>query len=568
VFVSRDALIHLQANRANVKSDLVVPLAFTYAPTTDNGNLTSQTITAPSFSQTQYYGYDGVNRLKAASEGAALTGGGTTCPVTQSWCQEYGYEAFGNRWVSFSNRTLHLATPTSAANFNAATNRLTGSGITYDNAGNLTAHPFLTPGAGGGMVYNASNKMTQFTATGVSVSYRYDAQERRVRQDSGGQTTIWVYDAFGQLAAEYATNLTMPEGVYYRTTDHLGSTRIVTNQSAAVVQRRDFFPFGEAIPADSSHGNRQAVTDGGQVTYNAALGVRQQFTGQQRDEDTGLDYFWARNYPAPTGCFTSMDPKLESAELSDPRSWNRFVYARDNPHAYVDPDGEIVVPVIIWLGLAGDTGGCLVGGGVEIAEQLVDQRLDNGNLENVQIDVGDVLGSAAGGAVAGGLGAITLGQATLTGTGLVVVSSLAGGATGGVAGMVESAVSGEQMDLGDFLLEVGEGMITGPLGHFRLIRAVPGLGRSRVGRGRIGRMVGRRQRTTSLRACTLQERRHAQNVAKRQAIDALVGEVNLGALVPAADTMIRIPIEFLDLDGNGAPPMPEPEDPTPRMEEF
>jgi hypothetical protein len=155
-----------------------------------------------------------------------------------------------------------MATPTSAAAFNGSTNRLTGSGITYDNAGNLTAHPFLTPGAGGGMVYNASNKMTQFTATGVQFTvtgvqftakgaYRYDAQQRRVRQDSGGQTTIWVYDAFGQLAAEYATNLTMVQGVYYRTTDHLGSTRIVTNQSAAVVQRRDFFPFGEAIPADS-----------------------------------------------------------------------------------------------------------------------------------------------------------------------------------------------------------------------------------------------------------------------------------------------------------------------------
>jgi YD repeat-containing protein len=233
-----------QTNCAAAGGDLL-RLAFAYAtPTTDNGNLTSQTITAPSFSQTQYYGYDGVNRLKAASEGAALTGGGTTCPTTQSWCREYGFDPFGNRWVGFSNRTLHMATPTSAAAINGSTNRLTGTGITYDNDGNLTAHPFITPG-GGGMVYNASNKMTQFTATGVSVAYRYDAKERRVRQDSGGETTIWVYDAAGQLAAEYATNLTMVQGIYYRTTDRLGSTRVVTNQSAAVVQRRDFFPFGE-----------------------------------------------------------------------------------------------------------------------------------------------------------------------------------------------------------------------------------------------------------------------------------------------------------------------------------
>jgi hypothetical protein len=48
-----------QTNCAVSGSDLL-RLAFAYAtPTTDNGNLTSQTITAPGFSQTQYYGYDG-----------------------------------------------------------------------------------------------------------------------------------------------------------------------------------------------------------------------------------------------------------------------------------------------------------------------------------------------------------------------------------------------------------------------------------------------------------------------------------------------------------------------------
>jgi RHS repeat-associated protein len=189
------------------------------------------------------------------------------------------------------------------------------------------------------MVYNASNKMTQFTATGVSVAYRYDAKERRVRQDSGGQTTIWVYDAFGQLAAEYSTNLTMVQGVYYRTTDHLGSTRIVTNQSAAVVQRRDFFPFGEAIPADSSHGNRHLVLDGGQAAYNATLDLRQQFTGQQRDGDTGLDYFLARNYFAPLGRFLSIDPGSAGARPPAPQSWNGYAYVENRPLIATDPMG-------------------------------------------------------------------------------------------------------------------------------------------------------------------------------------------------------------------------------------
>jgi hypothetical protein len=47
-------------------------LAFTYGtPTTDNGNLTSQTIAAPGFSQTQYYGYE--KRGKNGGQATILT---------------------------------------------------------------------------------------------------------------------------------------------------------------------------------------------------------------------------------------------------------------------------------------------------------------------------------------------------------------------------------------------------------------------------------------------------------------------------------------------------------------
>jgi RHS repeat-associated protein len=132
----------------------------------------------------------------------------------------------------------------------------------------------------------------------------------------------------------------MVQGVYYRATDHLGSTRVVTNESGAVVQRRDFFPFGEAIPADSSHGNRHLVLDGGQATYNASSGVKQQFTGQQRDAETGLDYFWARTYHPSIGRFLSVDPSSAGARISDPQSWNSYSYVRNGPLALVDPDGR------------------------------------------------------------------------------------------------------------------------------------------------------------------------------------------------------------------------------------
>ncbi|MBX3435789.1 MAG: hypothetical protein KF847_20925 [Pirellulales bacterium] len=202
----------------------------------------------------QAYTYDPVNRLASVTE----TKGGSA-----QWSRSYSYDHFGNRWISgATGHTLHSATPTSSAAIEAATNRLASTtGAVYDNAGNMTAHPFITPGSGS-MTYDANNKMTAFTATGVSVNTIYDATGKRVRKVHNGQTTVWVYDAFGRLAAEYTTaTLYDTPGTYYRTTDHLGSTRLVTDAAGAVKQRRDYFPFGEEI--EDTLSGRGAVEDGG-----------------------------------------------------------------------------------------------------------------------------------------------------------------------------------------------------------------------------------------------------------------------------------------------------------------
>jgi hypothetical protein len=53
-------------------------------------------------------------RLKAGSEGAPLVGG-TTCPTTQSWCREYGFDPFGNRSVSHGTRQIWQRTGTEGA---------------------------------------------------------------------------------------------------------------------------------------------------------------------------------------------------------------------------------------------------------------------------------------------------------------------------------------------------------------------------------------------------------------------------------------------------------------------
>jgi RHS repeat-associated protein len=95
-------------------------------------------------------------------------------------------------------------------------------------------------------------------------------------------------------------------------------------------------PFGEEIPA--SFGVRAAI--GG---YGATDGVKQRFTGKERDLESGLDYFGARYFSGPQGRFTTADAVfLYDEHLVDPQQWNRYAYVRNNPLKYVDPTGNAI----------------------------------------------------------------------------------------------------------------------------------------------------------------------------------------------------------------------------------
>jgi RHS repeat-associated protein len=67
--------------------------------------------------------------------------------------------------------------------------------------------------------------------------------------------------------------------------------------------------------------------------------VRQQFTGQERD-DTGLDFFQARYFTSAQGRFASVDPANAGASLGDPQSWNGYAYVSNSPLRFTDPSGE------------------------------------------------------------------------------------------------------------------------------------------------------------------------------------------------------------------------------------
>ncbi len=97
-----------------------------------------------------------------------------------------------------------------------------------------------------------------------------------------------VYGADGRLMAEYGS--VAAGGRQYLTADHLGSVRVVTDAAGAVVERRDYLAFGRELTFTAGD-PRQGVAG-----YGGSAGLRQQFTGKERDGETGLDYFGARYY--------------------------------------------------------------------------------------------------------------------------------------------------------------------------------------------------------------------------------------------------------------------------------
>jgi RHS repeat-associated protein len=78
------------------------------------------------------------------------------------------------------------------------------------------------------------------------------------------------------------------------------------------------------------------------------LQPRHLFTDQERDAETGLDYFHARFYDPWVGRFLEQDPELGGASAGvtfdrlagDASSLNAHAYVRNRPTGLVDPTGR------------------------------------------------------------------------------------------------------------------------------------------------------------------------------------------------------------------------------------
>jgi RHS repeat-associated protein len=211
--------------------------------------------------------------------------------------------------------------------YNAANNQ--NPNFSYDAAGNQTTFGSLT------LSYDAENRQWKMVDMGGGTgTFQYDGLGHRVVKVLPSLTTTYVYDGFGQMAAEYYSGTALPRppcSTCYLSYDYLGSVRMVTDAGANVVARHDFAPFGQEI-ASGVNGRGSA--------WGSISDVDAKFTGQVRDQESGLDFFNARYFAASLGRFSSPDPGNAGASLGDSQSWNGYAYAVNNPLRFVDPSGQ------------------------------------------------------------------------------------------------------------------------------------------------------------------------------------------------------------------------------------
>ena len=119
----------------------------------------------------------------------------------------------------------------------------------------------------------------------------------------------------------------------YHHGDHLGSTHMITEGKktglhagisyprGTVIQRFEYLPWGQ-----------EAFALNPNQTYDP------RFTGQEYDIETGLYFYKAQYYNPALGRFIQPDSIVP--DPTDPQSYNRYAYVRNNPLKYTDPSGH------------------------------------------------------------------------------------------------------------------------------------------------------------------------------------------------------------------------------------
>ena len=127
----------------------------------------------------------------------------------------------------------------------------------------------------------------------------------------------------GYAKATAANPTTYSFEFYYYNRDHLGNIREVVDSAGTVKQVTNYYPSG------TPYADPAAVMNAGMQPYK--------YNGKELDRMHGLDTYdyGARQYDPVTARWDRMD------QLAERKPWQSpYVYGRNNPVRYIDPDGN------------------------------------------------------------------------------------------------------------------------------------------------------------------------------------------------------------------------------------
>lgn len=193
----------------------------------------------------------------------------------------------------------------------------------YDSNGNLKSDGQRT------ITYTPDNMPKEIIMGNATTSFTYDGNGQRAKKVSPNGTRFYIGKLHGCTDAVcgnyiYAGNTRIAysqgELINFYHPDHLGSTSILTDNNANILETIAYYPFGETRQ-DSSNQN-----------------VIHKYTGQELDYEVGLYNYGARLYDPEIGRF--MTPDSIVPYPTDPQSLNRYSYVQNNPVNRIDPSGN------------------------------------------------------------------------------------------------------------------------------------------------------------------------------------------------------------------------------------
>ncbi|WP_127531736.1 RHS repeat-associated core domain-containing protein [Paenibacillus kobensis] len=219
---------------------------------------------------------------------------------------------------------------------------------TYDNRGNrsglTTNRPFERPD--GQTTFDKRDRLTSVvTASGSSVSYRYNGDGQLWERTENGQTTRYYWDGDQIIAEATVTGTTAAFKARYV-------------RGRGLVARED--SQGKAYYVHNGHGDVTDLMDADGITrlntysydvfgniasMNETVAQPFKYSGEMQDTTTGLQYLRARWYDPSIGRFVNED--TYEGDITNPLTLNLYTYTANNPLIYSDPSGHCFTS---WLG--------------------------------------------------------------------------------------------------------------------------------------------------------------------------------------------------------------------------